>query len=70
MNKPTVDLRMVLNCFSVAAITALSVWHAYNFYHARITNPSPSAETVRLNLEPVETPTVKTSPNPASPAHQ
>ncbi len=70
MNKPTVDLRMVLNCFSVAAITALSVWHAYHFYHARITNPTPSAETVRFDLEPAEAPKVKISPNSANAAQQ
>ncbi len=63
MNKPTVDLRMLLTCFSVAAITALSVWHAFNFYYARITNPSPSAETVRFNLKPVEAPQAVSQPS-------
>ena len=53
MNKPTVDLRLLLTCFSVAAITALSVWHAFNFYYERITHPQPSVETVRFALEPV-----------------
>lgn len=53
MNKPTVDLRLLLTCFSVAAITALSVWHAFNFYYERITHPQPNMETVRFDLEPV-----------------
>lgn len=54
MNKPTIDIRMLVTCFSVAAITALSVWHAYHFYFDRITQPSTSVETGRIKLEPVE----------------
>ena len=54
MNKPTVDLRMLLTCFSVAAITALSVWHAYHFYFERITHPNAETKTVRMQLVPLD----------------
>lgn len=70
MNKPTVDLRMLLTCFSVAAITALSVWHAFNFYYARITNPAPSVETVRLDLKPVAALQAVGQPSPANATQQ
>ena len=53
MNKPTVDLRLVVTCFSVAAMTALSVWHAYHFYFERITHPNAETKTVRMQLVPL-----------------
>ncbi|WMW81904.1 hypothetical protein RF679_06365 [Undibacterium cyanobacteriorum] len=70
MNKPTVDLRMLLTCFSVAAITALSVWHAFNFYYERITHPKPSAETVRFNLKPFVAEQKPNQPASAGPIQQ
>ena len=66
MNKPTVDRRMVFTCFSVAALTALSVWHAYNFYHARITQRAPNVESVRFDLIPLEASKEAAQSNPAS----